>query len=206
MDFKTVEKFASCEIIEKKSRFIVYVDKISCEDDAICFINKIKTKHWDASHNVFAYMLWDNIIQRYSDDGEPSGTAGIPVLEVIKKEGIFNVVIVVTRYFGGTLLGAGGLVRAYTNAAKNGILAAGILNMILSVKAQIICEYTVWNKLQNDVALNGGIVSNIIYENNVAAEVYVPKDIWSIFQKNIINAANGRVEIKIISEEFTEFA
>ena len=110
-EYKTVEKFGEDFFIEKKSKFIGYACPVKSRQEADDFISKIKTKHWDATHNVYAYVLRENNIQRYSDDGEPSGTAGVPVLDVILKEGLVDVYVVATRYFGGTLLGAGGLVR-----------------------------------------------------------------------------------------------
>ena len=110
--YKTVKEFASDELVEKRSRFIGYCKPVTTQDEAIAFINEIKTKHWDARHNVYAYVIKDEGVSRYSDDNEPQGTAGIPVLDAIRKRDITDCVIVVTRYFGGVLLGAGGLVRA----------------------------------------------------------------------------------------------
>ena len=127
IEYKTLAKAGSDEIIIEKSRFIGYCAPVSSEEEALEFIEKIKKKHYDATHNVFAYVVGlDNNIQRYNDDGEPSGTAGVPILEVIKKEDLRNVVIVVTRYFGGIKLGTGGLIRAYTKGAKIA-LDAGII-------------------------------------------------------------------------------
>ena len=117
-EYKTVEFESKDEFIEKKSRFIGYVKPVKTQEEATEFINAIKSKHWDATHNVSAYVLRDNNIQRSSDDGEPSGTAGVPTLDVLLKEGIVDTCVVVTRYFGGTLLGAGGLIRAYSHASK----------------------------------------------------------------------------------------
>ena len=127
--YKTVRGFAFDELVEKRSRFIGYCKPVKTQDEAIAFINEIKSKHWDARHNVYAYVIRDEGISRYSDDNEPQGTAGIPVLDSIRKRGITDCVVVVTRYFGGVLLGAGGLVRAYSAAAKLGIDAAGEMEM-----------------------------------------------------------------------------
>ena len=123
--YTTVKKPASAELIEKRSRFIGYVKPVKTQEEAVAFINEIKSKHWDATHNVYAYVIRGEGISRYSDDNEPQGTAGIPVLDAIRKRDITDCVVVVTRYFGGTLLGAGGLVRAYSASAKAGIDAAG---------------------------------------------------------------------------------
>ena len=126
-EYKTVEFENSDEFIEKKSKFIGYVKPVKTQEEATEFINKIKSKHWDATHNVYAYVLQENNIQRYSDDGEPSGTAGVPVLDVILKSNLVDVCVVVTRYFGGTLLGAGGLVRAYSHGSKIAVEAGNII-------------------------------------------------------------------------------
>jgi len=128
MQYKTISKEATVEMEEKKSRFIANVKPVSSEEEALEFINNIRAKYWDATHNVYAYYIsGENIIQRFSDDGEPSGTAGMPVLEVIKRMELKDLVVVVTRYFGGILLGASGLVRAYSKSAALGIEAAGIV-------------------------------------------------------------------------------
>lgn len=125
MNYKTVSKESCTEIVRQKSRFIAHVSPVTNEGEAIDFINKIKKLHPTASHNVYAYICREQNSQRYSDDGEPSGTAGVPVLEVLKKEGLTDACIVVTRYFGGTLLGAGGLVRAYGKGRLTGNCRSG---------------------------------------------------------------------------------
>ena len=132
VNYRTVFKYGQDEFIVKKSRFIGYCAPIKSEGEALEFIGKIKSKHRDATHNVYAYVLGDTSnTQRFSDDGEPSGTAGIPVLEVIKKEDLRNIIVVITRYFGGIKLGGGGLIRAYTKGAKLGIEAAKIITIII---------------------------------------------------------------------------
>ena len=130
--YKTILEEAEEEIVEKKSRFIATVRPVKTEDEARAFIEEMKKKYWDARHNVFAYQIGErNELQRFSDDGEPQGTAGMPVLNVLKGEDVKDTAVVVTRYFGGTLLGTGGLVRAYGKAAKEGLLSAGIVEMVL---------------------------------------------------------------------------
>ena len=123
-NYKTVKNDANAEFIEKKSRFIGYCRPVKSQDEAVNFINEIRSIHRQATHNVYAYILREDNIMRYSDDGEPAGTAGVPVLEVLKKENLTDIAVVVTRYFGGVLLGAGGLVRAYGKSAKLGVDAA----------------------------------------------------------------------------------
>ena len=141
MEYRTILNEASDEFIERKSRFIGYIKPVTTQEDAVSFINEIKSKHWDATHNVYAYILRDGQIRRYSDDGEPQGTAGIPVLDVLQKEGLTDCVVVVTRYFGGILLGGGGLVRAYSHAAKLAVDAAGVIKMSMCVRAECECDY-----------------------------------------------------------------
>ena len=146
-DYKTVQDYGEAEMIERKSRFIGYCRPVKTQEDAIDFINEIRAQHRQATHNVYAYVLRDNNIMRYSDDGEPAGTAGVPVLEVIKKEGLTDVAVVVTRYFGGILLGAGGLVRAYGKSAKLGIDAAVRIEKVYCSLYLIRCDYSTYGKL-----------------------------------------------------------
>ena len=130
MSYIRIEKNETCEITEKKSRFIAYLAYVTTEEDAQNFVSQIKKKHYDARHNVYAYIL-NSGGKKYSDDGEPSKTAGYPILEMLENEGVTDVVCVVTRYFGGTLLGTGGLIRAYTKSAKDCLEKAGVKKMIL---------------------------------------------------------------------------
>ncbi len=137
----SVAKEATAEITEKKSRFIANIRHAETEEEAAEFIEKIKKQHYNARHNVYAYIL-SNGVKKYTDDGEPSKTAGLPILEMLEKQGITDVVCVVTRYFGGTLLGTGGLVRAYTEAAKEGVNAAGIVTMTKCELLELKVPYT----------------------------------------------------------------
>jgi len=191
-----VAKEAHEEIVEKKSRFIAHVKPVDNEEDALSFINEVKSKYWDATHNVYAYVIGNNNIQRYSDDGEPSGTAGIPVLEIIKKEDLQDVVVVVTRYFGGILLGAGGLVRTYGKSAKEGIHKAGIVVMRLCDIVNITVNYTLLGKIQNEISNAGYIISSTVYEEDVTLSVCVPITETNFFIDNMINITNNRVSIK----------
>lgn len=201
MNYKTVEKSASDEYVEKKSRFIGYAKPVNNEDEAVNFINEIKAKHRDATHNVYAYVVRENNIQRYSDDGEPSGTAGVPVLEVIKKEGLTDVVLVVTRYFGGTMLGAGGLVRAYSHSAKLGIVAANIVEMIYSIIFEVVIEYSLLGIVQYEIS-NFATVLNIDYSAVVTLMLCVEKDKSDELQKKIINATNAMATVNKVGERF----
>lgn len=192
-EYYTVLNHAVIETVEKKSRFIAAVKHVEKEEDAVCFINELKAKHWDASHNVYSYFLGgNNNIQRFSDDGEPSGTAGLPVLEVIKKTGVQDLVIVITRYFGGTLLGAAGLIRAYGKSAVLGIEAAGIIKKQLCTLVNIIAEYTLFGKLQNFLMSSGYTIKEVIYNQDVEIKVYVKVDDVVNFSEAIIEITNAR--------------
>lgn len=195
-DYLTVSKEAAAEIEEKKSRFIATVKPVSSEQEAQDFINGLKARYWDAAHNVYAYYICaDNVVQKFSDDGEPSGTAGLPVLEAIKKTGVQDVAVVVTRYFGGTLLGASGLVRAYGKSAALGIEAAGIVRKMLCVETRVTTDYSLLGKLQAAMASKGYSVKDTIYTDNVAMEVYVPVDESDHFSAMVTEASNGRARI-----------
>lgn len=194
--FKTVNKKAQVEIIEKKSRFIANVSPISNEEEAIAFIEQVKKKYHDARHNCFAYVLGGNIpIIRFSDDGEPSGTAGKPILDVLMGEKIENVVIVVTRYFGGILLGTGGLVRAYGKCAKEGILSAEIIEMNIYLTLYIIVDYPLIGKLQYEITNRNHIIINTEYTDLVKFTVYVKLDESDEFINHIINLTNNAAKI-----------
>ena len=158
--YKTVVKeFATDSFIEKKSEFISYVKRIENEDEAKEFIAEISKKHSDATHNCYAYILKDSEIARFSDDGEPGGTAGMPMLEVLKREGLSGVCVVVTRYFGGILLGTGGLVRAYQAATKAGLENSTIITKQFGRKVRIVTDYNGIGKIQYLVA--NGIADTI---------------------------------------------
>ena len=202
-EYRTIYKQGVDEIIIEKSRFIGYVKPIASEEEAIEFIEEIKKKHKDATHNVPAYVFGkNNEIQRYSDDGEPSGTAGIPVLEIIKKEDLRNVAIVVTRYFGGIKLGVGGLVRAYTRGAKIALNAGKIVVKKPYKELLIKIDYTLLGRLQNEILQNGYILKEIEYHEVVHFFVYVEINKIITFKKQIIEWTNARCEIIDKNEEY----
>ncbi len=147
MGYKTINGSAEARFIEKKSEFIGYIRHTETEAEAIAFINEIRAMHRKATHNCYAYMLRDNNTARHSDDGEPGGTAGVPIYEVLRKEGLIDVTCVVTRYFGGIMLGAGGLVRAYTQGAKIAVEAAEILNMCTAARLCLKLDYSLYGKI-----------------------------------------------------------
>lgn len=192
-EYKTVMNCASAEYEEKKSRFIASVMPVENEEEALEFINSSKSKYWDATHNVYAYLIiGENTIQRFSDDGEPSGTAGMPVLEVIRRMGLQDLAVVVTRYFGGTLLGAAGLIRAYGKSASLGIDAAGIVTKRLCKELNIVVEYGLYGKVQNLIINEGYTIKNVIFEQDVEIIVYVAVDQTENFMKLVEEATNAR--------------
>ena len=166
--FKTVLQPAEAEIIEKKSRFIATVRPVKNEEEAQAFIEEMRKKYWDATHNVFAYQIGErDQIQRFSDDGEPSGTAGLPVLNVLKGDELKNTAIVVTRYFGGTLLGTGGLVRAYGRSAREGVLAAKIVEKVLYSVFHVVTDYSRLGKIQYEILQMGNVIHDTIYTDEI---------------------------------------
>lgn len=197
-EYKTVLNEASAEYEEKKSRFIASVMPVKDEDDATAFINSLRSRCWDASHNVYAYHIGGNsTVQRYSDDGEPSGTAGMPVLEVIRRMGLQYIVVVVTRYFGGTLLGAAGLIRAYTKSAALGIEAAVVVKKLLCCQVALIMEYTLFGKVQNILLTGGYTIKSVEYQQDVEIVVYIPVDEVEAFAEMINDTTNTRVLVDI---------
>ena len=157
-EYKTVEKEGVDEFVEKKSRFIGHVKPVKTQQEATEFINSLKSKYWDATHNVYAYVLRENNICRSSDDGEPSGTAGVPVLDVLLKEQLVDVCVVVTRYFGGTLLGAGGLVRAYSHGSKIAVESGGIITMAPCKIMTVSVNYSFYDRMNILLADSGANV------------------------------------------------
>lgn len=202
-EYKTVLNEAVCEVEEKRSRFIASVKPVSDEVEAVAHINALKTKYWDATHNVYAYSIGgNNIVQRYSDAGEPSGTAGLPMLEVIKRMNVENVVVVVTRYFGGTLLGAAGLIRAYGKSAALGIEEAGIVIKKLCKEVSVIVEYTLFGKLQSLLISKGYTIKDIVYEQDVELIVFVYVDEVENFINIVVEATNARAIFQVGDESY----
>lgn len=199
--YKTLHEFGTDKITIEKSTFIGYAKPIKSEEEAIEFINEIKKKHKDARHNVWSYTVGKNMnIQRYSDDGEPQGTAGIPTLEVIKKEDLRDVVIVVTRYFGGIKLGAGGLVRAYTKGAKIGIEAGQVIQKVLYREVSIKIDYTQLGKVQNEIMNMGYFIKDTIYEENVEIVVYSRSNEVENIMTKITDITSATADIQIGEE------
>ncbi len=200
-NYNTVYSGGSGEFIEKKSRFIGEVFPVETEEEAIQYIEEVKKRYWDARHHCFAYVINGNqITERFSDDGEPSGTAGKPILDVIKGDRLKNVLIVVTRYFGGTLLGTGGLVRAYTTAAREGINHSTIISKMLGVKLKIGTDYTGLGKLQYLFAQKSIPILETVYAEDVFITIIVPITEERIIVQEITESTNAKSTIEKVEE------
>ena len=193
------------ELEEKRSRFIATTLPISSQEEALEFIEKSKKHYWDARHNCYAYVLGDkHQIQRFSDDGEPGGTAGKPMLDVLLGEDIHNVVVVVTRYFGGTLLGTGGLVRAYSGATKEGLANSVILEKMQGRNLLLQTNYSDLGKVQYLLMINQIPILSDDYGADVCFEVLVPIDLEKHITELLIDGTNGRIEI--IQSDILDYA
>lgn len=191
---KAVYRGGSGEIVEKKSRFIANIKSVETVEEAQVYIEEMKKKYWDARHNCSAFSVGTKqVTTRCSDDGEPSGTAGKPILEVISGSGIHNIVVVVTRYFGGTLLGTGGLVRAYTDATRAGIENSDIVEKIPGRRVDIAMDYTDLGKLQYLLAQNEVLTEDTEYTDKVIIHALFPESDKEMLKKKITEATSGRV-------------
>ena len=187
------------EFTEKRSSFLGHVRMVETEDEAKTFVAEMKKKYSDARHNCWCYIIKDGAV-RYSDDGEPQGTAGIPMLEVLKREGVTNVVCVVTRYFGGVLLGTGGLLRAYTKSAKDALDAAGISVVRRWVMAELACTYSLLERLKLECTAANGLVSDVEYSTDVCLKLLLPEDGVEDFSRRIADVTAGASRLAIIGE------
>lgn len=193
---KTVFEGGEGEIVEKKSRFIATVRPVSSEEEAAAFIAEMKKKYWDAKHNCSAFVIGDHQeLTRCSDDGEPAQTAGRPMLDVLLREEIHNTAVVVTRYFGGVLLGTGGLVRAYQKAVQEGLANSIVIEKQSGRKLVIGTDYTGLGKLQYLIAQKGLATIDTIYTDKVELILMVPAELTAETEKDVIEATNGNVDI-----------
>lgn len=191
----SVENTATAEIVEKKSRFIANIRHVETEEEAQCFIDKIKKQHYSARHNVYAYILSSGI-KKYTDDGEPSKTAGLPILEMLEKQGITDVVCVVTRYFGGTLLGTGGLVRAYTESAKEGVKASGVVTMNRCTLMELTVPYTSLGSVEHLIKNSGAVCEEKNFAQDITMLVTIEADKAGSFSESIKNDFANSVKIQ----------
>lgn len=206
MSFKTVKDFASDAFTEKKSEFIGSVMPVKTNEEAVAFINKIKSENRKARHNVYAYILRDSNITRYSDDGEPQGTGGMPVLEVLQKEGIYDVCVVVTRYFGGILLGTGGLTRAYSKGCKMALDAAQIMKMHPARTVSIRVNYSLYGKISSLLpSFDVKIISND-FSDDVCLKLMVKSENVTELTEKITDESFGVAKIEVSDEYYGDFA
>lgn len=191
----TLECESTGEYEEKRSKFIANIKPVQTEEEASVFIKEMKTKYWDAKHNVFAFVLKDGTA-RFSDDGEPHSTAGKPVLDIITGRGLVNVCVVVTRYFGGVLLGTGGLVRAYSEATKTAIDNGSVIEMGLLVLFSITCDYQQYNRVTPFIENFEGQITDTVFTDNVLVKFSLIDSFKENFEKELIEAFAGRLSIK----------
>lgn len=204
MHYRTIRQEAQDEFVERRSRFIGYAMPVTTQEQAIEFINQIKSKHWDATHNCYAYVLRDGQIRRYSDDGEPQGTAGVPMLEVLLKENLTDVCVVATRYFGGILLGAGGLVRAYSKSAKVAIDAAGYVVYTMCDEAVIRCDYNQYGRVNALIPQNEGTITDTQFGAEVEISFIIAPENVAKLKTMLADATCGQCEVEIIGSRFAE--
>ena len=201
--YKVLYEEATAEIVEKKSRFIAYLKPVNSEEEVGAFVDSIKKMNWNARHNCSAAVVGlNNEFSRCSDDGEPSGTAGKPMLEVLLGEGVHNIAVVVTRYFGGILLGTGGLVRAYQKAVKEGLAVAKILEKQQGFQVTIKTDYNGLGKIQYLAAQEGIFTVDTQYAEDVTVILMVGTDVWNSFSKKVTEATNGKAVIEKSDEMY----
>lgn len=206
MDYKTISARCEARFIEKKSEFIGYLAPVSTEDEAVAFINEIRAMHRKATHNCYAYILRENSTARHSDDGEPSGTAGVPIYEVLRKEELCDVACVVTRYFGGIMLGAGGLVRAYTRGAKDAVSAAQIKVMAMAVRVEITVDYSLYGRLPQIFSEFDARIESEDFADSVKITVCVREELAEAFREKLTDSCNGKVSVEVAQKLWYDFA
>ncbi len=205
-DYRTIRQPARAEYIEKKSRFIATVRPVTTEAEALSFISEMRKEFSDATHNTYAYVVRENNLARFSDDGEPSGTAGLPMMEVLKQEELTDLAVVVTRYFGGTLLGAGGLVRAYSKSAKMGVDAGIISVMTDCAICRITVSYDLYGKLQYLLEQEGLSILESEFGADVSAIVCVRATNFDSLSQKITEATNGKGVCQLVTTEYRPLA
>ena len=192
-------QFGEAEFIEKKSRFIGRIWPVETEEEALAKIQEMKKQHYDATHNCWAYIIRDGAV-RFSDDGEPGGTAGMPMLQVLQRENLYNVVCVVTRYFGGILLGAGGLTRAYSKSARDALSAAGVSALGLWEQVRLDCDYSLLERVKLEIAAVGGLLDDISYAAGVTVTASLPDDGALRLQQRLTELSAGAITLHSLGQ------
>ena len=189
------------ELTEKRSRFLGHVRMVESEEEAKAFIAEMKRKYYDARHNCWCYAVRDGA-ERYSDDGEPQGSAGIPMLEVLRRRGVTNAVCVVTRYFGGVLLGTGGLLRAYTQSAADALDAAGVAVVQAWTEAEARCSYAQAERMKTEAAALGAVTEDVVYGADVTLKLLIPREKTEAVKARLFDASAGSVRLTVTGESF----
>ena len=202
--YRIPTKSGASEYVDKRSRFLGLVRPVGSEDEARTIIAACKKQYHDARHNCWCYLLRDGT-ERYSDDGEPQGTAGMPVLDVLRKSGVTDVVTVATRYFGGILLGGGGLVRAYSHTASIALQAAQIITMRECLLLSLTCDYGRYGRVASLVPECGGVTDDTVFEEKVTVKFHLVPDLLGAFRKKLADATNGQVDVTEDGKKFFEF-
>lgn len=201
--YKTILEPAETELTEKKSRFIAYFAPISGEGDALSVLERVRKTHSAASHNCYAFrILGDSVYERYSDDGEPGGTAGLPMLGVLSGSELYNIIVVVTRYFGGVLLGTGGLARAYSGAVKLALAEAEIIEKKLFAKLRILCDYSSYGKISHELLRLGAVVNNTVFESEAELLVFCESRALEDVSVAVTDITSGRALVFCEGEVF----
>ena len=201
-EYRTIAQAAQDEFVEERSRFIGYARPVQTEEEAQAFIAEMKSRHWDATHNVYAYILREGNIQRYSDDGEPQGTAGIPTLDVLQKSHVTDVAVVVTPYFGGILVGGGGLVRAYSHGASIALKAAGIITMKECSLLMLSCDYSRYGRVSSLIPECGGIIDDTDFAGDVTLSFHMAPELMGSFARKLADATNGQVTFEECGSQY----
>ena len=206
MEYNTIARRCEASFIEKKSEFIGYLCPVQTEEQAAAFIEEIRAMHRKATHNCYAYILRENNAARHSDDGEPGGTAGVPIYEVLRKEGLTDVCCVVTRYFGGILLGAGGLVRAYTKGAKEAVEAAQIKCMASAVKLLVTVDYGLYGRLAQIFADFDARIADEQFADNVKITLFIREENAQKLTDKLIDSCSGAISVEELEKLSYDFA
>ncbi len=204
-DYRTLLREGFDEFTERRSRFLGAARPVRTEEEAMAFVEAQRQKYWDARHHTYAYLLREGGLARYSDDGEPQGTAGLPLLEVLKKSGVTDAVVVVTRYFGGVLLGKGGLLRAYSHGAALAVNAAGVACMRRCALAQVVCSYSQYGRLAALIPELGGVVDDTEFTDGVTLRFHLTAGDLPRLQKEITEATSGTACVEKTGEKFFAF-
>lgn len=203
--FVPFSDYAEDSFVEKRSKFTGRLWRVETAEEAVAKIKEMRETYWDATHNCYAYILREGNIMRYSDDGEPQGTAGMPVLDVLRKSGVTDVVTVATRYFGGILLGGGGLVRAYSHTASIALQAAQIITMRECLLLSLTCDYGRYGRVASLVPECGGVTDDTVFEEKVTVKFHLAPELLGTFRKKLADATNGQDDVTEDGKKFFEF-